>query len=186
MGTFNCVMSIAMAVVAACVPLASAQEPMGTAFTYQGSLNSAGVPLNRPADFEFSLWDAGVGGNPMTQRELRDLGVFWRGDAFITRIRARYDESHFPSDFVFQETRDTQTFKVSHTVRIPWKGSGAQCAAADRYRRDLRGRQEQQSQTLARLTGWDINDIRGKVRDPSNTTPTNGSGTKWWEQIWND
>jgi hypothetical protein len=40
-----------------------AQEPVGTAFTYQGQLNQNGVPVTGTADFIFSLWDAQTGGN---------------------------------------------------------------------------------------------------------------------------
>ena len=36
---------------------------VGTAFTYQGQLRQAGVPVNNPADFQFSLWDALVAGS---------------------------------------------------------------------------------------------------------------------------
>ncbi|MFC1464963.1 MAG: hypothetical protein ACFLMY_08955 [Candidatus Brachytrichaceae bacterium NZ_4S206] len=35
---------------------------MGTAFTYQGRLNSSGAPVNGACDFQFGLWDAASGG----------------------------------------------------------------------------------------------------------------------------
>jgi hypothetical protein len=35
----------------------------GTAFTYQGQLNSAGVPVNGPIDFQFRLYTAATGGS---------------------------------------------------------------------------------------------------------------------------
>ncbi len=47
-------------------PIATAQPPMGTVFTYQGELTSGGAPVDEPVDgcdFEFTLWDADVDGN---------------------------------------------------------------------------------------------------------------------------
>ena len=41
---------------------ASGQEVSG-AFTYQGQIKLGSVPVNQETDFEFSLWDAEVGGN---------------------------------------------------------------------------------------------------------------------------
>lgn len=39
------------------------QVPIGTAFTYQGNLQEGGVPVDDVCAFEFTLWDAPVGGN---------------------------------------------------------------------------------------------------------------------------
>ena len=42
---------------------ATAVEPMGTAFTYQGHLVTGGIPVTDVCSFEFSLWDAASGGS---------------------------------------------------------------------------------------------------------------------------
>ena len=39
--------------------------PLGTAFTYQGQLRMAGVPVNGNCDFQFSLFDAVAAGTPI-------------------------------------------------------------------------------------------------------------------------
>ena len=43
-------------------PSAALSAPTSTAFTYQGQLKQAGIPLNGMVDFQFSLWDAATGG----------------------------------------------------------------------------------------------------------------------------
>lgn len=50
--------------VALAAPLAVAQAPVGTAFTYQGQLKDNGVPVNTTTgQFEFAVFDADVDGN---------------------------------------------------------------------------------------------------------------------------
>ncbi len=41
---------------------AALAQPLGTAFVYQGELQSAGTPTSAPHDVRFSLWDAPSGG----------------------------------------------------------------------------------------------------------------------------
>ena len=52
--------SIAAAALCGLVGVVSG-ETMGTAFTYQGQLKQAGVPVNATCEFEFSLWDTVAG-----------------------------------------------------------------------------------------------------------------------------
>src|SRR5207247_102094 len=84
---------------------------------------------------------------------------------FITRLHVRYDNAHFPEDLLFQETADRENFQARYVLRHPWTGD-ATCEAATNYRQQLRPRQEREAQTLATLTGWDVNDIRKKMSIP--------------------
>jgi hypothetical protein len=57
---------LAIVAVAVVIALAGAglvlAAPLGTAFTYQGQLRQAGVPVNGTCDFQFSLFDAAAAG----------------------------------------------------------------------------------------------------------------------------
>ena len=83
-------------------------------------------------------------------------------NVFVSRLHVRYDAEHFPEDLVFQETADRENFQGRYVLRHAWTGS-AQCEAAEKYRRGLAERREQEAQNLARLTGWPIAEIRRKA-----------------------
>ena len=78
-----------------------------------------------------------------------------------------------------QETSNRQNFQGRYILRHPFEGE-ANCPAGQQYKRSLRQRFEQEAQNLARLTGWNINDIRKKqpVTQQSESKP-------FWQNIWN-
>jgi hypothetical protein len=142
-------------------------------------------------------WDMGwcdpCSADPLSADELRQLGVFWLeqgGDnpsgarnVFLTRLHLRYDAEHFPEDLSFQETADRENFQGRFILRHPWTG-GDRCEAAQSYQRELPKRYEQEAQTLASLTAWDVNKIRRKMNLPAGSIAP-AQGDPWWKKIWN-
>lgn len=148
-------------------------------------------------------WCDPCAADPLSQEELRELGVFWLGEAgdaggilrrpaptggqnvFLTRLHVRYDGPHFPEDLVFQETADRENFQGRYVLHHPWTGK-ANCSAARTYRASLRERNEREAQNLASLTGWSIADIRGKMNLKASTKPPDEEDEPWWKAIWKD
>jgi hypothetical protein len=134
-------------------------------------------------------WCDPCAADPLTNDELRRLGVFWLNErdgqppnVFLTRLHVRYDNAHFPEDLVFQETADRANFQGRYVLRHAWTGRDS-CGAAEGYRRGLRQRHEQEAGRLASLTGWDVSDIRTRMRlgeDPGQAARP----PAWWERLW--
>jgi hypothetical protein len=144
-------------------------------------------------------WDMGwcdpCAAEPLSNAELRQLGVFWlepavpagavpfQGSApatvFVTRLHLRYDRDHFPEDLNFQETSDRENFQGRYVMRHPWSGA-ADCGGAREYRRALRARQQHEAEELAGLTGWDLGKILAKV-DLAAVDP---EPAPWWNDLW--
>lgn len=153
---------------------------------------------NERAVFLEYAWDMSwcdpCAADPLSNDELRELGVYWVGesggdfrrsqgaDVFVTRLHLSYDAEHFPEDLFFKQTGDRSNFQGRYILRHPYKGE-TRCEAAEDYRAALPERFEQEAQTLARLTGWDIDDIRARMKDggqpfePPRKEP-------WWRRIW--
>jgi len=128
-------------------------------------------------------WCDPCASEPLSQDELRKLGVFWQdgnSNVFLTRLHVRYDREHFPEDLVFQETGDERQFQARYVLHHP--ANPGQCNAAITYRRDLRKRQEKEAENVAELTGWRVEDMRRRMHlDTVSDTPAE---KKWWEKIW--
>jgi hypothetical protein len=155
------------------------------------------VAENERAVFLEYAWDMNwcdpCAADPLSQQELRSLGVFWLGgkggskvapmpaqDVFVTRLHVRYDSEHFPEDLMFQETGDRQNYQGRYVIRRPWKGE-ASCDISD-YQAEVRERQEREAQQLSNLTGWSIEDIRKKIPFPEGTEGPDDE--PWWKRIW--
>jgi len=129
-------------------------------------------------------WCDPCAADPLTTDELRRLGVFWTDgrdgsapNVFLSRLHVRYDNAHFPEDLVFQETPDRTNFQGRYVLRHAWTGA-ASCAAATDYRQALNERRGREAEQLARLTGWNISEIRQKMGAGAAAEPA------WWERLW--
>jgi hypothetical protein len=173
---------------------------------YKAMFDTAYRKENQKGVFEEYAWNMSwcdpCAADPLTNEELRKLGVFWvnenaynpqsmrprrgglynpmRGQvqAFITRLHVRYDGEHFPEDLFFQETSDSQNFQGRYVLRHPWTGPET-CPAAQNYRQQVRERRAQEAQTLASLTGWEI----GEIRKQMGPDPEGGKDVKWYQNI---
>ncbi len=130
-------------------------------------------------------WDMGscdpCSAEPLNQEELKEAGVFWNpSQVFVTRLHVRYNRRNFPEDLRFRETSNKNLFQGRYILNHPFTGT-ISCSEKNRYQRMVRDRQEREIQNLARLTNWDIREIRKKAvltqYKPANDRP-------FWEQIW--
>lgn len=146
-------------------------------------------------------WCDPCAADPLSADQLRELGVYWlegnepgrpgimprrppqqAQDVFVTRLHVSYDAEHFPEDLMFKETGDRSNYQGRYVLRHPYQGDSS-CEAADAYRAGLPKRFEQEAQTLANLTGWEIGDIRDKMNDGGQDfTPPKAE--PWWKKLW--
>ena len=153
---------------------------------YKAMFETAYNRENKKVAFVEYAWDMGncdpCSAEPLNNDELRKAGVFWlspqsRNNVFITRMHVRYSRDKFPEDLRFTETSNRQLFQGRYVIRHPYKGE-IDCNAASDYQKSVRERQEKEAQTLASLTGWDINNIRNNI-DFVEAKPN-----PWWRVIW--
>ncbi|MGK7914860.1 MAG: DUF2330 domain-containing protein [Prochloraceae cyanobacterium] len=154
---------------------------------YKAMFQTAYERENKKVAFIEYAWNMGscdpCSAQPLNRDELRQAGVFWlnsrsRQNVFITRLHVRYTRSTFPEDLYFQETSNRQFFQGRYVIRHPYRGE-INCGAAQEYQQSVRQRQEREAQTLAKLTGWDLNDIRSKINFVENKP------VPWWHRLWN-
>lgn len=121
----------------------------------------------------------------LSKEELKQAGVFWGQDSympsvFITRLHVRYTRDKFPEDLKFHETTNRQFFQGRYVIRHPFR-EAITCDAGKEYLTQTYRRQEEEVHTLAKLTGWDKNEIRRKVNFVTATKPRNHN---WWDSLW--
>lgn len=119
---------------------------------------------------------------PLNSEELKDAGVFWEENSvFLTRFHVRYNRQLYPQDLRFQETPNRDFFQGRYVIRHPYDGE-ANCPDAQPYYEKVRDRQEKNAATLAKLTGWDLAEIKDAIdliKLEENTSQP------WWQRIFN-
>jgi hypothetical protein len=102
---------------------------------------------------------------------------------YVTRLHLRYTAESHPEDLVFQETGNKENFQGRYIMRHPFKGE-ARCEAASSYYASLPQRFDNEAKNLARITGWDINQIRQDMKPLQNADGIKEEQKKWWKKIW--
>jgi hypothetical protein len=169
---------------------------------YKSMFQAAYDREDRKVAFMEYAWDMAncdpCSAEPLSPTELKQAGVFWldnpdsdavpmpsggfrqrrfpSSSVFITRLHVRYTRDKFPEDLVFQETGNRDTFQGRYVLRHTFDGA-PKCQAAYQYRRSLPRRFESEAQNLARLTGWNIQDIRKKLPQ------IEGDARPFWQRI---
>ena len=174
-------------------------------------------------------WCDPCAADPLSPAELRELGVFWLDgggrpgdlplrqplgsrrpipsppfsgpvDVFVTRLHVRYDAQHFPEDLMLKTTGNRANFQGRYVLQRAFSGE-ADCPEARRYfTQELPQRREQEVQALARLTGWNVSDLRRKLPrvpeyrgQPEDAAPPVipvkpsapvREDSAWWRRIW--
>jgi hypothetical protein len=140
----------------------------------------------RRAVFTEYAWDSSwcdpCADTPLSQDELRGLGVFWDGATpLVTRLHVRYDKDHFPEDLVFQETGNRENFQARYVLQHEFKGP-LECEAGQAYLKTLDARREKEADTLASLTGWKKPDIYRHMGDEA----PKQVAEPWYKRLWKD
>ncbi|MEM6753378.1 MAG: DUF2330 domain-containing protein [Cyanobacteria bacterium P01_C01_bin.38] len=153
---------------------------------YKSMFQTSYIKEDKKVAFLEYAWDMGncdpCSADPLNREELKDAGVFWLDDnssnkiaprafrrrplssnVFVTRLHVRYTRDNFPEDLMFQETSNRNNFQGRYVLQHPFTGK-ADCNAGRQYKRSLRKRFEKEAQTLAKLTNWNIQDIRQKMK----------------------
>lgn len=125
-------------------------------------------------------WCDPCAADPLSRQQLIQLGANWLNsedhpsgdkpeprmapgavDAFVTRLHLRYDAETFPDDLTFYESSDRTNFQTRYILRHAFKGDMS-CPAGKIYQAVLPQRYDVEAHNLARLTGWNFEDIRAK------------------------
>ena len=160
---------------------------------YTAMFQTAYHEENREVAFLEYAWDMSTcdpcSAEPLNREELKEAGVFWLdrsnqrnrwggNNVFITRLHVRYSRDKFPEDLKFQSTSDRSNFQGRYVIRHPYTGD-LTCDASKQYQQQVRDRQEREANTLASLTGWNIKDIRDRIKF------VEAEPIQWWDNLWN-
>ncbi|MBE9206524.1 DUF2330 domain-containing protein [Nostoc sp. LEGE 06077] len=169
---------------------------------YKSMFQTAYLKEDRKVAFLEYAWDMSscdpCSAEPLNQEELKQAGVFWldnnanddvtappnfrrrpfpSSNVFITRLHVRYTRDKFPEDPMFQTTSNQESFQGRYILQHPFTGE-LKCQAGKEYKRSLSRRFEQEAQTLAKLTNWNIQDIRRRMK-----LSLGDLNYSWWENF---
>jgi len=167
---------------------------------YKSMFQTSYIKEDRKVAFLEYAWDMSscdpCSAEPLSQEELKQAGVFWldndsgvnaptprrfrppspSSSVFISRLHVRYTRDKFPEELMFHETSNSESFQGRYVLQHPFTGK-ATCSVGREYKRSLGKRFEKEAQTLAKLTNWNIQDIRQKMKLVGQVS------SSWWQNL---
>ncbi len=167
---------------------------------YKSMFQSSYTKEDKKVGFLEYAWDMSscdpCSAEPLNNEELKQAGVFWldnnnsdrpvspsfrsrfpSSSVFITRLHVRYTRNKFPEDLMFQATSQRDSFQGRYILQHPFTGN-LQCSEGRKYKSSLNQRFEKEAETLARLTNWNIQNIRQKMK-----LSVANLSTSWWDNF---
>lgn len=148
-------------------------------------------------------WCDPCAADPLSREQLMGLGAMWMAEegnmgrggksmarnAFVTRLHVRYNATTFPEDLELMNTNDRSNYQGRYVMRHEWKGE-AECEGITAYNNQLVERWDREAETLAKLTGWRVSDIKRDMKANGQHRShlkdyVDPDKTPWWRNLWN-
>lgn len=138
---------------------------------YKQMFRVAAKPNTVMTEYAWDMaWCDPCAADPLTRKELKDLGVNWLSgtknpgqDVFVTRLHLQYTQETFARDLGMRITDERENFQGRYVMNLPFTGE-ITCKEGKAYVNETRKRIKTEAKDLRRLTNWRAIDIKNHIQ----------------------